>query len=272
MSGRGFANTDMLDGAPDVYIRARLNGIQRETSTYDNENAPKFREEVLDFPITTTSERQLVFIEAFDWDITSADDLLGEAKVSIKSLTENNVTNIKLTDKLHNSEPHIKLMARYLKLSFNPIDVNKAIEETNADGKIRKNCSRLLLKVNIAECKNLPECEAPYVSFKVGDKIKFETGSAFDGRLGDSAFDASHPVYMMSFSALIEEPIQLGTLVEFSVDDRSKIRHIGNCVTKITDLETTEFILKDCARNDSVLRASVRLAAIMDSDPMWDYV
>lgn len=272
MSGKGFANTDIMDGLPDVYLKVRLNGIEKETLKYDNSNSLKFSEEIMDFPISTTSERQVVFMQAYDWDLTSADDLLGEAKLSIKSLTEKEVTDVKLIDKLHKSDPSIKLMARYLKLSFDSSDVNKAIQDTIQDKNNRYNCSRLLLKVNIASCKNLPECEAPYVKFKVGKKIRFETGSAFHGRLGEQAFNASDPVFMMSFSAFIEEPILHDTLIEFSVDDRSKMKHIGNCTARITDLETTEFVLKDCSKDKSILRASIRLAAVMDSDPLWNYV
>lgn len=253
-------------------MKVRLNGMEKQSAKYDNSNTPQFREEIMDFPITTTSERQIVFIQAYDWDLTSADDLLGEARMSIQSLTENQVIDVKLADKLFDGDPYVKLMARQLKLSFDTKDVNEAIEKSKEDGELRKNCSRLLLKVNIAECKNLPDCEAPYVKFTVGNKIRFETGSAFHGRFGDQAFDASHPVFMMSFSEIIEEAIDQETLVEFSVDDRSKMQHIGNCVARITDLETTEFALQDCRREDSILRASIRLAAIIDPDPMWDYI
>lgn len=268
-SGHKFANTDAkilgMGGAPDVYLRLTHSGISKDTSTYTDKRNPKFKNEIMDFVIASTSKNQLLDVKAYDFDLVGEDDLLGYKKIDLSSVVEKDELKLQLTDDLHGSHPYIKLRAKRLGLSFEEADIVDIMKTYTHQKHFKRNCSPLLLTVNIAECLNLPKVEAPYVKFTVGRKISFETGSAFHGRLGEVTFDPTNPIFMMSFTAFISEPITRTTRVEFRVLDRSTGEKIGECSAYVMDRTQTTFNIKGAGK-ESVLRASIKLAAIMDDE------
>lgn len=269
LSAHKFANTDKnilgIGAAPDVYVRLTHSGVSKDTRQYKNQRNPKFQDETMDFVISSISRNQLLDVKAYDWDLGTADDLLGYKKIGLLQLTEKDELKLPLTDKLHGTHPYVRLRAKQLPLSYDEDDILRTMSRFTQQKHFKKNCSPMILKVNIAECKNLPNVEAPYVKFKVGRKIAFETGSAAHGRLGDVTFDPTNPIYLMPFTAFIEEPITKTTLIEFTILDRSNMRKIGTVSAYLMDKTSTEFNIKDTGQK-SILRASIRLAAIMDDE------
>lgn len=272
LSGKGFPKSDAFNTPPDVYIRLRHCGEHKDTRHIKDSTSPEYDDEVVDFAIASTSNTQQIYFQAFDKDLAKADDELGTGKLSLVDITKKVDHTVKLQDNNYRKRPQLSIKAKKLKLSYGQSDITEAIELMRKEKNNRKNCSRLLLKININEIEHLPPCQGPFIKIKVsGTSLKFETGSAFHGKLGDVETDPSNPVYMMSFTAFIEEPISEQETIEFSVQDRMTGRKIGTGIAYITDQESREFKI-DCSKSDdAILKANIRLAAVIDDDPFWNH-
>lgn len=271
LQGNGFPNTDMLGtGAPDVYIEIEHGGVVKVTDHVDDKNNPVFDNRILDFVIATNSENQLVTIAAHDYDIIGLDDKLGTRTLLMDELFPKEKVSISLIDEKFGKNPTVTLMSKRLNISLDPEIVKKAIREHHAAKKRFKQSSRLLLNVNVSECRNLPKCTSPYVKIKYGNSIRFETGSGFKGTMGDVTYSTENPLYVVSFRTFIEDDVSEKSKLKFIVKDRNNNRNIGVCSVLLTDKETTEFTLEKCKGENSTLHASVRLCAVLDDKPFWE--
>ena len=221
--------------------------------------------------------------QSADYDMGKQDELLGVAHVNVTQIVGTEPYVVHLDEAPQSATPTVTLMARWLELSSDIARVQTAILTQRAETNRPPECSRLLLTINISEACNLPPCTRPFVRAIVGESVKFETWTAFqaadedespgDGVMENARFEVSH-------SELLGEKISHDSKVEFFVIDQRTYKVLGNAFAMLSDFVfrrpldgAYHFALLNCARPDSILKASISLEAVVgDSPPLWKTV
>lgn len=284
VSGSGFPSTDInplkqaigQSALPDVYLYLMHGSTTYETERVDNSADPVWTDQVFDFVLTTESRSQHLTIEAYDYDVGSQDDLLGRAHIRVQQLVEKGFYKVELEDSPDEAKPVVNVMARWLHLSTKLRHIQDALLQHREDKARPKNCSSLLLTVEIDEAKNLPPQRRPFVRVRVGED-RFKTNAAYDM---PGIFSVENPDFEQSFHIPMMGPVDAGLQIMFEVVDFYTGIVMGYAFTTLSHIIQAEsggkvynFALVGAERADASLRVRVQIAAVQDqSPPLWEQV
>lgn len=281
LCGTGFPSTDrhVLKQAigqselPDVYIMLRHGSKVHQTVRIDDRADPVWDNQIFDFVLTTESPSQQLQIEAYDYDVGSSDDFLGRANVLVSDLVKHGASQVVLHDAPEGATPTVKLAARWLPLSSELRQIQSAIM-TQRNDKIRpKQCSSLLLSVEIDEAKHLPSGQRPFVRVRIGNH-RFQTNPTYEV---PGVFSVEHPDFEQSFHIPLEGSIDASVQIVFQVLDLFSGLMMGSAHCYLADAvqagpagKIYKFALLKAEHPQASLRVRLRLAAVLDQPPLWE--
>lgn len=283
LCGKGFPSTDRnplkqavgLSELPDVYLKFTHGSTTMKTKPVYDRADPVWQNELFDFVLTSESATQRLDIEAYDYDLGTNDDYLGCASVLVCDLIRDGVKEIELTGAPEDAHPTVKLAAKWLTTSSDLRHVGHAITTHRSDTLRPKNCSSVLLTIDVDEARNLPPDKRPYVRVCVGPHV-FNTNPGYNI---EGVFSVEKPQFEQSFHVLLQGEVDSKLKVEFHVLDLYNGDSLGygyaylyETVEKGSDGATYNFVLLRAKQPNvpsATLRVRIRLAAVLDQPPLW---
>lgn len=279
LKGAGFPATDRnifkqavgICEQPDVYLTLTHGSIVVSTDTINDNADPVWDNELFDFVLTSESASQEIRVEAWDYDLGSNDDFLGKASVLVSELIRNGTKDIQLIGSPENATPTITLAAKWLTISSDLRHIQHAIMTQRSDALRPKNCSPLLLTIEVDEGHNLPSQKRPYVKVKVGSQT-FQTNAAYNL---EGMFSVENPEFEQSFHVSLKGCIDASVKIEFDVLDTSG-ELLGKAFSTVAEAieagpsgKIYNFALLQAQKANASLRVRLRLAAVLDHPPLW---
>ncbi|KAI0566599.1 Synaptotagmin [Gracilaria domingensis] len=280
LSGSGFPSTDEhwfkqfigVSAFPDVYLCLHHGCTKFQTDHVTSNANPTWENQMFDFVLGTSSASQELRIEAYDSDV-GTDDFLGRASIPVSELVRHGEMALPLNDAPDNASPELRVAAKWLPLSTNLRDIQKAIIAQRSQSGRPKHCSHLLLTVDVDEAHNLPPNKRPYVKVIVGGQI-CATSAAYNL---EQIYSVEDPEYERSFPILLRGAIDASTRIEYKVVDMRTGDLMGWAFSSISEAveaspngKEYNFALTNAHRPDAKLKIRVKIWAVIDDPPLWE--
>lgn len=279
LKGSGFPATDrnLLKQAvgiceqPDVYLTLTHGSVVFNTDHVNDNANPVWDNQLFDFVLTSESASQQLRVEAWDYDLGSNDDFLGSATILISELIRKGTQEIELTGSPENATPTVTLAAKWLTISSDLRYIQHAIMTQRADTLRPKNCSLLLLTIEVDEGHNFPPQKRPYVKVKVGSQT-FHTNAAYDL---EGVFSVEHPEFEQTFHVSLKGSVDASVRIEFEVLATGG-ELLGTAFSTVAEAieagpsgKIYNFALLQAVKANATLRVRLRLSAVLDHPPLW---
>lgn len=280
LSGSGFPSTDrhVLKQAigqselPDVYLMLRHGATVHRTEHINNSADPVWKNQVFDFVLMSESKSQQLQIEAYDYDV-GTDDFLGKQTVLVDDLTKHGASEMELDGSPEDATPMVRIAARWLPLSWERREVYKAIMKQRADNIRPKNCSSVLLSIEVDDASHLPQNQRPYLQIRVGSHVE-RTSASYDM---PGVFSTQNPDFEKAFHIPLMGSVDASTRITYEVVDLFTGKILGHAYSPLSDAinggiegVTYRFALMEAEDPRASLSVRARVAAVLDSPPLWE--